>query len=198
MYLRSRKDLRLKTFPRMPAAVSSDGTVDSVASPRFGQGEQDMRLSAPACPTAVPASGLVVSRDNLTRLIHAHREQRAEPTEFNIDTERSQREAQLATAQLQHMRQLIKAQLAKREEQAAVLQAQIEGLQQECKAKELQVSATCTKTITLAIVVCEPDQLIKPSAILLTTCCTQLCPKSCVMITVCFAVPYSAAILHVE
>lgn len=68
----------------MPAAVSSDGTVDSVASARFGQGEQDMRLSAPASPTAVPASGLVVSRDNLTRLIHAHREQRAEPTEYNM------------------------------------------------------------------------------------------------------------------
>ncbi len=81
----------------------------------------------------------MVSSDNLTRLIYAHREQRAEPTEHNINTDRSQKEAQLATGQLQHMRQLIKAQLAKREEQAAVLQAQIEGLQQECKAKELQV-----------------------------------------------------------
>ncbi|KAL0025462.1 hypothetical protein WJX77_002590 [Trebouxia sp. C0004] len=84
----------------------------------------------------MPAFGLV---DNFTRLIHARREQRAEPTEYSINAERSQREDQLATAQLQHMRQLIKAQLAKREEQAAVLQAQIEGLQQECKAKELQV-----------------------------------------------------------
>ncbi len=87
----------------------------------------------------MPASGLVVSSDNLTPLIHAHREQRAEPAESNINTERSQKEAQLATGQLQLMRQLIKAQLAKREEQAAVLQAQIEGLQQDCKDKELQV-----------------------------------------------------------
>ncbi|KAL0035682.1 hypothetical protein WJX79_008381 [Trebouxia sp. C0005] len=71
----------------------------------------------------MPASGLV----------------RAEPNGYNIDTERPQREVELASAQLQQMRQLIKAQLAKREEQAAVLQAQIEGLQQECKAKELQV-----------------------------------------------------------
>ncbi|KAA6417302.1 MAG: hypothetical protein FRX49_12726 [Trebouxia sp. A1-2] len=95
----------------------------------------------------MPASGLVVSSDididslkaKLTQLIHAHREQRAEPNGYNIDTERPQREVELASAQLQQMRQLIKAQLAKREEQAAVLQAQIEGLQQECKAKELQV-----------------------------------------------------------
>ncbi len=114
-----------------------------------------MRLSAPGCPTAMPASGLMVSSDTLTRLNHSHREQRAEPTGYNTSTDRSQREAQLATAQLQHMRQLIKAQLAKREEQAAVLQAQIEGLQQECKDKELQVSKvrSTTKQITPAIVV---------------------------------------------
>lgn len=132
----------------MPASVSSDGPMESVTVPTLGQGEQDMCLSAPACATAMPASGLVVSSDididslkaKLTQLIHAHREQRAEPNGYNTDTERPQREVELASAQLQQMRQLIKAQLAKREEQAAVLQAQIEGLQQECKAKELQVN----------------------------------------------------------
>ncbi len=139
----------------MPASVSSDGTVGAVAGPTWSQGEQDVRLSARACSTAMPASGLVVSSDNPTLLIHARREQRAEPIGYKTSTERSQREAQLATPQLQHMRQLIKAQLAKREEQAAILQAQIEGLQQECEAKELQVNKTCstTKQKTLAIVV---------------------------------------------
>ena len=139
----------------MPASVSSDGTIGTVALPTLGHGEQDMRLLAPACPTAMPASGLVMSSDTLNQVIHAHREQHAEPTGHNISTDRSHREAQLVTAQLQHMRQLIKAQLAKREEQAAVLQAQIEGLQQECKDKELQVSKvrSTTKQITPAIVV---------------------------------------------
>ena len=139
----------------MPASVPSDGTMGSFAGLALVQKERDMRLSAPGCPTAMPASGLMVSSDTLTRLIHSHREQRAEPTGYNTSTDRSQREAQLATAQLQHMRQLIKAQLAKREEQAAVLQAQIEGLQQECKDKELQVSKvrSTTKQITPAIVV---------------------------------------------
>ncbi len=138
----------------MPAPISSDGTVGSAAGPTSGQGEQDMHLSATAYSMVVPASGLVVSSDNLTPLIHAHREQRAEPTGYKKNTERSQREAQFATPQLQHMRQLIKAQLAKREEQAAVLQAQIEGLQQECEAKELQVNSICSRTkhIILAIV----------------------------------------------
>ena len=138
----------------MPASVSSDGTIGTVALPTLGHGEQDMRLLAPACPTAMPASGLVMSSDTLNQVIHAHREQHAEPTGHNISTDRSHREAQLVTAQLQHMRQLIKAQLAKREEQAAVLQAQIDGLRQECKAKELQVNRlAANQKIILAVVV---------------------------------------------
>lgn len=55
----------------------------------------------------------------------------------------AQHEAAAATKKLQHMRDLVKAQHAKREEHAASLQTQLDSLQQECHHKDQQVRSYC-------------------------------------------------------
>ena len=57
-------------------------------------------------------------------------------------TSKAQREAQ-------HMRELVKAQHAKREKHALSLQTELDRLQQECMAKDIQVSARHLETTCL-------------------------------------------------
>ena len=65
-----------------------------------------------------------------------------------------QNEAEAATKKLQHMRELVKAQHAKREEHAASLRAQLDSLQQECHRKDEQVRTLVTASLAPLLPVC--------------------------------------------
>lgn len=86
------------------------------------------------------------STGDITDLSQANSQLLAQVAECKAQVEQAQLEAQSATGQLQHMRDLVKAQHAKREEHAASLQAEFDSLQQECKAKDLKVRPYPQKT----------------------------------------------------
>lgn len=86
------------------------------------------------------------STGDVTDLTQANSQLLAQVAEYKAQVVQAQREAQSATGQLQHMRDLVKAQHAKREEHAASLQADFDSLQQECKAKDLKVRPTPQRT----------------------------------------------------
>ena len=79
------------------------------------------------------------STGDITDLTQANSQLLTQVAEYKAQVVQAQQEAQSATGQLQHMRELVKAQHAKREEHAASLQAELDSLQQECKAKDLKV-----------------------------------------------------------
>ena len=86
------------------------------------------------------------STGDITDLTQANSQLLAQVAECKAQMVQAQREAQSASGQLQHMRDLVKAQHAKREEHAASLQADFDSLQQECKAKDMKVSPKPQRT----------------------------------------------------
>lgn len=79
------------------------------------------------------------STEDITDLTAANGRLLGQVAESQAQAACAQREAEAAAKQLQHMRELVKAQHAKREEHAASLQAKFENLQGECEAKDKQV-----------------------------------------------------------
>lgn len=79
------------------------------------------------------------SSEDITDLTAANSRLMEQVAESQDKTVQAQHEAAAATKKLQHMRDLVKAQHAKREEHAASLQTQLDSLQQECHRKDEQV-----------------------------------------------------------
>jgi len=98
------------------------------------------------------------STGDITDLTQANSQLLAQVAECKAQVVQAQREAQSATGQLQHMRDLVKAQHAKREEHAASLQAESDSLQQECKAKDLKVRPKPQRSLC-----CKPKCTCNPS-----------------------------------
>ena len=87
------------------------------------------------------------STGDITDLTQANGQLLTQVAECKAQVVQAQHEAQSATGQLQHMRDLVKAQHAKREEHAASLQAEFDSLQQECKAKDLKVRPKAQRSL---------------------------------------------------
>lgn len=83
------------------------------------------------------------SSEDITDLTTANSRLMQQVAESQDKVVQAQHEAEAATKKLQHMRELVKAQHAKREEHATSLQAQLDSLQQECQNKDEQVRNTC-------------------------------------------------------
>ena len=94
------------------------------------------------------------SSEDITDLTTANSRLLEQVAESQGKIVQAQRQAEAATKQLQHMRELVKAQHAKREEHATSLQAQLDSLQQECQGKHEQVRnhfVTCCMCSLLTI-----------------------------------------------
>lgn len=81
------------------------------------------------------------SSKDITDLTAANSHLLGQVAESQAKVAQAQRESEAATKQLRHMRDLVKAQHAKREEHATSLQAQLDCLQQEGHRKDQQVRA---------------------------------------------------------
>ena len=83
------------------------------------------------------------SSEDITDLTTANSRLMKQVAESQDKFVQAKHEAEAATKKLQHMRELVKAQHAKREEHAASLQVQLDSLQQECQCKDEQVRNVC-------------------------------------------------------
>ena len=97
-----------------------------------------------SCAEPVPPASAVTSSDDIDSLIQANGQLLAQAANHQLKVEASRKDALEAVGQVQLMRQLVKSQHAKREETAAVLQAEIDDLKQECRDKESQVRLFAT------------------------------------------------------
>ena len=111
------------------------------ASPGEASAPKPLNADLPdmSCAEIVPTASAVTSSDDIDSLIQANAQLLAQAANHQLKVEESRKEALEAVGQVQLMRQLVKSQHAKREETAAVLQAEIDDLKQECRDKESQV-----------------------------------------------------------
>lgn len=94
------------------------------------------------------------SSEDITDLTSANSRLMEQVAESQDKIVQAQHEAKAATNKLQHMRELVKAQHAKREEHAASLQAQLDSLQQECHHKDEQVRNTFVYKFGIRLLAC--------------------------------------------
>ena len=127
---------------QMPDGVSGGDTSTAVneSSSLSRQLEQTQHeLVHPQDSSAAQhAQQLADSAEEITDLITANSSLLQQLAERQEEVVQAQHEAEAAIKQLHHMRELVKAQHAKREEHAVSLQAQLESLQVECQAKDKQ------------------------------------------------------------